>query len=92
MGYAVALEDHAVFTKPWTLSYRLRRAGVGGRDGCGAAGVQGPYANDAWGCACHDGNANHIEGAEHLGFKWFIQPRRPSGALRETGKVEDYGK
>lgn len=40
--------------------------------------LQGPYANDAWGCACHDGNANHIEGAEHLGFKWF-NPGVPPG-------------
>ena len=68
MDYEVTIDDADVFTQPWTLSYRLRRQGVGGG---GAAAARDPYADESWEHACHEGNANHIEGTQHLGFKWF---------------------
>ena len=69
LDYEVTIVDPEVFTQPWTLSYRLRRQGAGGGGGGGAA--PDPYANEAWEHACHEGNAHHIEGTQHLGFKWF---------------------
>lgn len=63
MDYEVTIDDPTVFTQPWVLSYRLRRAGAGN--------TPDPYANEGWEHACHEGNVNHIEGAQHLEFKWF---------------------
>ena len=76
LDYEVTITDPEVFTQPWTLSYRLRRQGAGGGGG-GAA--RDPYANEAWEHACHEGNIHHIEGTQHLGFKWF-QPVVPPAA------------
>ncbi len=69
MDYEVAIDDPAVFIQPWTLSYRLRRAGAGG--GGGAANIADPYAIEGWEHACHEGNEHHMQGAQELGFKWF---------------------
>jgi len=76
LDYEVTIDDPGVFTQPWTLSYRLRRQGAGGGGG-GAA--RDPYANEGWEHACHEGNTNHIDGTQHLGFKWFtpVVPPRP---------------
>ena len=67
MDYEVTIDDPAVFTQPWTLGYRLRRAGGGGRGGA----APDPYAIEAWEHACHEGNFNHIKGGQDLGFRWF---------------------
>lgn len=72
LDYEVTIDDPTVFTQPWKLSYRLRRAGGGGGGGGGgAANVPDPYATESWEHACHEGNANHVQGAQELGFKWF---------------------
>jgi hypothetical protein len=78
MDYEVTIDDPTVFTQPWTLSYRLRRAGTGGGGGGGGAAVPDPYAAESWEHACHEGNFQHIEGVQHLGFKWF-DPVVPPG-------------
>ena len=80
MDYEVTIDDPTVFTQPWTLSYRLRRAGTGGGGGGGGGGaaVPDPYAAESWEHACHEGNFQHIEGVQHLGFKWF-DPVAPPG-------------
>ena len=78
MDYDVTINDPTVFTQPWTLSYRLRRAGTGGGGG-GAAPANDPYASESWEHACHEGNFNHILGTRELGFKWYpgaMQPQR----------------
>ena len=73
MDYEVTIDDPTVFTQPWTLSYRLRRAGTGGGGGGGGgAAANDPYAVESWEHACHEGNFNHIEGTQELGFKWYL--------------------
>ena len=76
MDYEVTIDDPAVFTQVWTLSYRLRRAGTGG--GGGAAAVPDPYAAESWEHACHEGNAHHINGTRTLGFKLFTPVAPPA--------------
>jgi hypothetical protein len=66
MDYEVTIEDPTVFSQPVTLSYRLRRAGVGP-----AGAAPDPYAIESWEHACHEGNTHHVEEAQRLGFKWF---------------------
>ena len=70
MDYEVTIEDPTVFTQPVTLSYDLQRAGTGPRRGGGGA-TPDPYASESWEHACHEGNANHVEEAHTLGFKWY---------------------
>ena len=74
LDYEVAIDDPQVFTQVWTLSYRLRRQGAGG-----GGADRDPYAAESWEHACHEGNTNHIEGTQHLGFKWFtpVVPPHP---------------
>jgi hypothetical protein len=78
MDYEVTIDDPTVFTQPWTLSYRLRRAGTGGGGG-GGAPAKDPYAVESWEHACHEGNDNHVVGTRELGFKWYpgVKPPQP---------------
>jgi hypothetical protein len=76
MDYEVTIDDPTVFTQPVTLSYVLQRAGAG-RGGGGANATPDPYAVESWEHACHEGNAEHIEEAHRLGFKWYSGEVRP---------------
>lgn len=71
IDYEVTIDDPATFTRPWKLNAPIRRAGTGGGGGGNANNNNDPYAVESWEHACHEGNWNHIEGAEELGFKWF---------------------
>jgi len=78
LDYEVTIDDPTAFTRPWKLNAAIRRQGMGGGGGGGNANATpDPYAVESWEHACHEGNFNHIKGAQELGFKWYPGARRP---------------
>jgi hypothetical protein len=72
IDYEVTIDDPTAFTQPWKLNAAIRRQGTGGGGGGGNANAKpDPYAVESWEHACHEGNFNHIQGAQELGFKWY---------------------
>jgi hypothetical protein len=69
IDYEVTIDDPTAFSRPWKLNAPIRRAGTGG--GGGGNANNDPYARESWEHACHEGNWNHIVGAQDLGFKWY---------------------
>jgi hypothetical protein len=77
LDYEATVDDPEVFTRPFTLTARQRRQGVGaGQDG-GANAVRDPYAAESWEHACHEGNGEHEKQIKDLGFKWYLPPVPP---------------
>jgi len=74
LDYEATIDDPEVFTRPFTLTARQRRQGVGGGQGGGANAVRDPYAAESWEHACHEGNGEHEEQIKDLGFKWYLPP------------------
>ena len=82
IDYEVTIDDPATFTQPWTL--KLPTRGAPGPAAAAAAArttitIRTPV--ESWEHACHEGNWNHIEGAEELGFKWFRGATPPTALM-----------
>lgn len=77
LDYQATIDDPETFTQPWTLTARQRRQGVGGGQGGGGNAGRDPYAAESWEHACHEGNGEHEEEIQQLGFKWYLPPQPP---------------
>lgn len=75
LDYQATIDDPETFTQPWTLTARQRRQGAG--RGGGANAVPDPYAAESWEHACHEGNGEHEDEIQNLGFKWYLPPVPP---------------
>lgn len=75
LDYQATIDDPETFTQPWTLTARQRRQGAGGGRGNAAPD---PYAAESWEHACHEGNGEHEQEIQNLGFKWYFPPVPPS--------------
>lgn len=79
INYEITLDDPAIYTRPWTMTYAKRRAGTGpaangaGNTAAGAAAivVNDPYAREQWEQTCFEGNGRNMDVLRKLGFKWF---------------------
>ncbi len=77
LDYQATIDDPETFTQPWTLTARQRRQGTGGGQAGGGNTVRDPYAAESWEHACHEGNGEHEEEIQNLGFKWYLPPVPP---------------
>jgi hypothetical protein len=80
IDYVITIEDPAIYTRPWTMTYPKRRTGTGpganpgSTNAVGAAGVvpaADPYAKEIWEQTCLEGNRDNVVLLNKLGFKWF---------------------
>ncbi|HEY3160966.1 MAG TPA: hypothetical protein VGJ78_18490, partial [Vicinamibacterales bacterium] len=80
IDYVITIEDPAIYTRPWTMTYPKRRTGTGpganpgSTNAVGAAGVvpaADPYAKEVWEQTCLEGNRDNVVLLKRLGFKWF---------------------
>lgn len=74
LDYQAIIDDPETFTRPFTLASDQRRQGAGGGN---ANAARDPYAAESWEHACHEGNGEHEEELQHLGFKWYMPPVPP---------------
>jgi hypothetical protein len=77
LDYQATIDDPETFTQPWTLTARQRRQGAGGGQGGGGNAVRDPYAAESWEHACHEGNGEHEDEIQKLGFRWYLPPTPP---------------
>jgi hypothetical protein len=77
LDYQATIDDPETFTQPWTLTARQRRQGAGGGQGGGGNAVRDPYAAESWEHACHEGNGEHEDEIQKLGFRWYLAPTAP---------------
>jgi len=77
LDYQATIDDPETFTQPWTLAARQRRQGAGGGQGGRGNAVRDPYAAESWEHACHEGNGEHEDEIQKLGFKWYLPPTPP---------------
>jgi hypothetical protein len=77
LDYQATIDDPETFTQPWTLSARQRRQGAGGGQGGGGNAARDPYAAESWEHACHEGNGEHEDEIQKLGFRWYLPPTPP---------------
>jgi len=80
IDYQITIDDPAIYTRPWTMTYPKRRAGTGpganpgGATAAGAAAAavnRDPYAKEVWEATCLEGNHDNQVILKKLGFKWF---------------------
>lgn len=77
LDYQATIDDPETFTQPWTLTAPQRRQGAGGGQGGGGTAARDPYAVESWEHACHEGNGEHEQELQNLGFKWYLPPVPP---------------
>jgi hypothetical protein len=77
LDYQATIDDPETFTQPWTLTARQRRQGAGGGQGGRGNAVRDPYAAESWEHACHEGNGEHEDEIQKLGFRWYLPPAPP---------------
>jgi hypothetical protein len=79
IDYQMTLEDPAIYTRPWTMTYPKRRQGTGpgvNPGGTTAASAvanvnNDRYAKEYWENTCIEGNFDNVVEIKDLGFKWF---------------------
>ncbi|MSO82078.1 MAG: hypothetical protein EXQ53_02110 [Acidobacteria bacterium] len=79
LDYSITIEDPTIYTRPWTMTFPIRRAGTGGTNNAtgkydwrdDAPEPSDPYQLETWENACNEGVGHTIVELNGLGFQWF---------------------